>query len=135
MQYLLDTDTCIYLIKKKPVSVIQKLTALPTSSVALSVVSLFELKFGVENSQHRKQSDKALNHFIESIHCILPMDELAASHAARIRADLKNKGTPIGPYDLLIAAIAWSNNLTLVSNNSHEFQRVDGLTLENWVEV
>lgn len=133
MQYLLDTDTCIYLIKNKPVSVIQRLTELPTTAVALSVVSLFELRFGVENSQHRKQSDKALNHFIESIQYILPMDERAASHAARIRADLKSKGTPIGPYDILIAAIALANNLTLVSNNIREFKRVDGLKLENWV--
>jgi tRNA(fMet)-specific endonuclease VapC len=133
MRYLLDTDTCIYLIKKKPPSVLQKLSELSTSDVALSMITLFELQYGVENSQHHKQSGKALNHFVESIQYILPMDRLATSYAAQVRADLKRKGTPIGPYDLLIAAVALSNNLTLVSNNTREFKRIEGLKLENWV--
>jgi tRNA(fMet)-specific endonuclease VapC len=132
MKYLLDTDTCIYLIKKRPVSVIQKLSKVPNSKVALSVISVFELQYGVENSQYRERSQQALNHFLEPIQNILPVDQQVAGYAAKIRAKLKVKGAPIGPYDLLIAASALSQNLTLVSNNIREFKRIDGLKLENW---
>ncbi len=133
MKYLLDTDICIYLIKKKPVSVINKLTQLANRDIALSTISLFELKFGVENSQYFEKSKLALNHFAASIPSILTFDLQAAGYAAKIRSDMKNKGTPIGPYDLLIAAIALSNDLVLVSNNVREFKRIEGLKLENWV--
>lgn len=134
MKYLLDTDICIYLIKKKPESVIDRLCKLATSDVGLTVVSVFELQFGVEKSQHRQQSQKALNHFLESIHEILPIDRKTANCAAKIRADLKTRGNPIGPYDLLIAAAALANNLILVSNNVREFKRIPGLKFETWVE-
>jgi len=133
MRYLLDTDICIYLIKKKPASVINKLTRLENRDVALSTVSLFELQFGVENSQQFEKSKLALNQFVASIPSILTFNIQAAEQAAKIRSDMKNKGTPIGPYDLLIAAVALSNDLILVSNNVREFQRVEGLKLENWV--
>lgn len=134
MRFLLDTDICIYLIKKKPPSVIQKLSELANNDVAISSITLFELKYGVENSQYRQQSNKALNHFTASIPHLLPLDGAAAKVAAKIRADLKKRGLPIGPYDLLIAAIAIANNLTLISNNGREFKRIEGLKLENWVE-
>ena len=134
MKYLLDTDICIYLIKKKPDSVLQKLSKLAPSDVGLTVVSVFELQFGVENSQYRQQSQIALNHFLESIHEILPIDQQVANCAAKIRAELKLKGRPIGPYDILIAAAALSNDLILVSNNVREFEQVAGLKLENWAE-
>ena len=134
MKYLLDTDICIYLIKKKPDSVLQKLSKLATSDVGLTVVSVFELQFGVENSQYRQQSQIALNHFLESIHEILPIDRQVANCAAKIRAELKLKGRPIGPYAILIAAAALSNDLILVSNNVREFERIAGLKLENWAE-
>lgn len=134
MKFLLDTDICIYLIKKKPASVIQKLTERETSDVGLTVVSVFELQFGVENSQNRQQSQTALNHFLGSIHHILPIDQHAANFAAKIRAELKRKGTPIGPYDVLIAAVALSRDLILVSNNVREFERIDGLKYETWVD-
>ncbi len=133
MKYLLDTDICIYLIKKKPASVINKLTQIDNQEVALSSVSLFELEFGVENSHQHEKSSQALKYFIASFPSILSFDRSAATHAAKIRSDLKRKGKPIGPYDLLIAGIALSNDLILVSNNIREFQRVDGLKLDNWV--
>lgn len=131
--YLLDTDICIYLINKKPPSVIEKLMSLNSRDVALSSITLFELKFGVENSQYFEQSNSALNQFCASMSNILPFDQSAATAAAKIRFDLKMKGLPIGPYDLQIAAIALSNDLTLISNNIREFKRVNGLKLENWV--
>ncbi len=132
MKYLLDTDICIYLIKSKPTSVIQRLQEVANEEVAISTVTLFELQYGVENSQHREQASKALSHFIGSIHHVLPVDEVAAAYAAKIRADLKRKGKPIGPYDELIVAVALANDLILVSNNTREFERVNGLSLENW---
>jgi len=132
VKYLLDTDICIYLIRKKPVSVIRKLDTLPNSEIALSTISIFELQYGVENSQHRKQSQLALNHFLEPIQHILPVDRQVAEYAARVRASLKEMGTPIGTYDVLISAVALSHELILVSNNTKEFERVKGLKLENW---
>ena len=132
MRYLLDTDICIYLIKSKPPSVIQRLQEVANEQVAISTVTLFELQYGVENSLRREQASKALSHFVSSIHHILPVDEAAARYAAKIRADLKRKGMPIGPYDVLIAAVALANDLILVSNNVREFERVSGLSLENW---
>lgn len=134
MRYLLDTDICIYLIKSKPPSVIQRLQEVANEEVALSTVTLFELQYGVENSQHREKASKALSHFISSMHHILPVDEVVASYAAKIRADLKRKGSLIGPYDVLIAAVALASNLILVSNNVREFERVSDLSLENWVQ-
>ncbi len=133
MRYLLDTDICIYLIKHKPPSVTDKLTQIDNSEVALSTISLFELRFGVENSNQYQKSQSALNLFCSSFPTILSFDTSAATCAAKIRSALKRKGTPIGAYDLLIASIALSNDLILVSNNVREFQRVDGLKLENWV--
>lgn len=134
MKYLLDTDICIYLIKKRPDSVIQKLNELPNDAVALSTISVFELQFGVENSQHRHQSQRALDHFLEPIQHILSIDRSVAAFAAKVRADLNKKGTPIGPYDILIAAVALCHELILVSNNTKEFQRIEGLRTENWVK-
>ena len=132
MKYLLGTDICIYLIQNKPPSVIQRLQEVANEEVAISTVTLFELQVGVENSQRREQASKALSHFIGSIHHILPVDEAAAAYAAKRRADLKRKKRPIGPYDVLIAAVALANDLILVSNNTSEFERVNGLSLENW---
>lgn len=134
MKYLLGTDICIYLIKKRPDSVIEKLSELPNDEVALSSISVFELQFGVESSQYRHQSQGALDHFLEPIQHILSIDRPVAAFAAKVRADLNRKGTPIGPYDILIAAVALCHGLILVSNNIKEFQRVDGLQLENWVK-
>lgn len=112
---------------------IRKLTELDTNLVALSTVTLFELKFGVEYSQHFEKSNLALCEFCSSIPNIISFDGVAANYAAKIRSTLKRKGTPIGSYDLQIAGIALSQNLILVTNNQKEFVRVDGLKIENWV--
>ncbi|MGK0440292.1 MAG: tRNA(fMet)-specific endonuclease VapC [Pseudohongiellaceae bacterium] len=134
MKYLLDTDICIYLIKQKPTSVIQRLSTIPNDQVGLSAITVFELQFGVENSESKTRSQKALNHFLAPIQNILAVDQNVVVCAAKIRSDLKKIGKPIGPYDVLIAAVALSQKLILVSNNSREFQHVEGLKLENWAE-
>jgi len=132
-RYLLDTDTCIYLIKKQSPEIIERFKSHKISAVAVSIISYFELQYGVQNSTNIRQNKKALNQFVKSTH-LIGMDQHAADSSALIRADLKKKGTSIGPYDTLIAGIALSQNLILVTNNLREFERVEGLTIENWLE-
>ena len=132
-RYLLDTDTCIYLIKKQSPEIIERFKSHKISAVAVSIISYFELQYGVQNSTNVRQNKTALNQFVNSIH-LIGMDQHAADSSAVIRADLKKKGTSIGPYDTLIAGIALSQNLILVSNNLRGFERVEGLSIENWLE-
>jgi tRNA(fMet)-specific endonuclease VapC len=133
MRYLLDTDICIYLIKKRPREILERFRAHSPEDVAISTVTLFELHYGVEKSQYRKRSADALAKFCLSLN-LVDLDRSAAKESAGIRAQLEKKGTPIGPYDLLIAGIARSRDMTLVTNNIREFERIAGLRLENWVE-
>ena len=133
MRYLLDTDTCIYLIKKQSPEIIEHFKSHKISAVAVSIISYFELEYGVRNSDNVRQNKAALNKFIDSIH-LIGMDRLAADSSALIRAELKKKRTSIGLYDTFIAGIALSQNLILVSNNIREFERVEGLKIENWLK-
>ncbi len=133
MRYLLDTDICIYIIKKKPEQVLKKLTKLEPTEVAISTVTLSELIYGAEKSQHRQKNLEALTGFLVPIN-ILSWDESAAKNTGEIRAILEKSGKLIGPYDLQIAGQALSLNLTLVTNNDKEFSRVKGLRIENWVK-
>jgi tRNA(fMet)-specific endonuclease VapC len=101
--------------------------------VATSTITLFELTTGVLKSRYPLRDREALELMIEDL-TILDFTPRDAKEAAVIRADLENQGTKIGPYDLLIAAIAKSNDLTLITNNTREFKRVNGLRVENWLE-
>jgi tRNA(fMet)-specific endonuclease VapC len=92
-----------------------------------------ELQYGVEKSQYRQRSENALAKFLLPLN-LINLDRSSAMEAATIRAQLEKKGTPIGPYDLLIAGLARSRDMTLVTNNTKEFERIVGLYLENWVE-
>ena len=130
---MLDTDTASYFMKRSHPQVIARFGGLASSSVCISVISKCELLFGVEISPRQEKDRKALGDLLSSV-AVLSYSEDAAAHYALIRAYLKNKGTPIGPNDLLIAAHARSLGLTLVSNNTREFSRVDGLLLETWAE-
>lgn len=132
MNYLLDTNICIYLIKTKPPAVLQHFKTLAPTQVFISSITVFELLFGVENSQSPQRNREALDMFLKPMN-IVDFTADDAKHAARIRAELKKQGTPIGAYDLQIAAIALNHNFTLVTNNTAEFVRVTGLVLENWV--
>ena len=133
MHYLLDTNICIYLIKKRPPEALAQFKRHSPLDVAISTITLFELEYGVEKSQYRQRSQDALAKFLLPFN-LLELDRSAATDAAAIRAELEKKGLPIGPYDLLIAGLARSQNMTLVTNNTKEFERVDGLRLENWVQ-
>ncbi len=133
MRYLLDTDICIYIIKKKPEQVLKKLAKLESTDAVISAVTLSELIYGAEKSQHREKNLDALTGFLVPID-ILPWDESAAKSTGEIRAVLEKNGKIIGPYDLQIAGQALSLNLTLVTNNEKEFSRVKGLKIENWAK-
>ena len=133
MQYfLLDTNICIYLIKNRPVEVLEKFKQHPPEDVAISTITLFELEYGIEKSQYPERSRNALAKFLLPLN-LIGLDQPAASEAAIIRAQLEKKGTPIGPFDLLIAGLAKSREMTLVTNNTKEFKRIENLKLENWV--
>jgi tRNA(fMet)-specific endonuclease VapC len=132
MKYLLDTDICIYIIKKKPEQVLRKLTKLASTEIAISTVTLSELIYGAEKSQHRQKNIEALSGFLVPID-VLPWDESAAQSTGEVRAQLEKSGKVNGPYDLQIAGQAISLNLILVTNNEKEFSRVKGLRIENWV--
>ena len=133
MRYLLDTDICIYLIKNRPQNVLKQFEKHPPSEVALSAISLFELEYGAAKSSQPQRAQEALVKFLSPL-AIVDMDRAAATEAALIRAVLEKKGTPIGPYDVLIAGLAKSRAMTLVTNNTREFKRISGLSLENWVK-
>ena len=131
MKYMLDTDICIYVIKKKPDRVLAALHAGVQEGIAISAITLAELEYGVEASAHVEKNTLALNQFL-SIMSILPFEDKAAVEYGKIHADLRRKGMLIGSMDMLIAAHAKSKGLILVTNNIREFERVEGLKLENW---
>lgn len=131
MRYMLDTNICIYLIKKKPESVLKNLNLHMDEGIAISAITLAELKHGVEASQYPEKNAIALNQFL-SIVDILPFDDDAATEYGKICATLRRQGTPIGVMDRLIAAHAKAKGLIIVSNNVKEFARVEGLELKNW---
>lgn len=130
-RYMLDTDTCSYVMKRSNQAVLNRLQQVRVSDVCISVITKSELMYGVEVSPRRAQDRTALDAFLAHVD-ILDFPDEAATHYAKIRASLKAKGTMIGANDLFIAAHARSLGLTLVTNNSGEFQRVPDLVLENW---
>jgi tRNA(fMet)-specific endonuclease VapC len=129
--YLLDTNICIYLIKKHPPKLLERLTRCSPDEVALSTVTVSELAYGVSKSRAHQQNAEALQMFLAPFQ-VLAYSTEAAFIYGDIRAELDRKGTPIGAMDLLIAAHAKALGATLVSNNLREFRRVPGLESENW---
>ena len=130
-RYMLDTDTCSYIMRRSHVAVLKRLAKVPVSDVCISVITKSELLFGVEVSPKRRQDEAALTAFLGYIE-VLDFSDKASSHYAKIRADLKARGTMIGANDLFIAAHARSVGLTLITNNTREFKRVRGLSIDNW---
>lgn len=132
--YMLDTDTCSYIMKRSNDAVLKRLQKLLVSDVCISVITKSELLFGVEVSPRRRQDELALSAFLRYVE-VLDFPDTAALHYAKIRAGLKTLGTMIGANDLFIAAHARSLGLTLVTNNTREFGRVPKLVVENWTLV
>ena len=132
-RYMLDTDTCSYVMKRSNAAVLRRLQRVPVADVCMSVVTKSELLYGVEVSPRRAQDAAALAAFLPYVE-VLDFPDEAARNYAEIRADLQKPGSPIGANDLFIAAHARSLGLTLVTNNTAEFSRVTGLRLENWTQ-
>ena len=128
---MLDTNICIYIIKRRPSDVLSRFREHSPRDVAISIISVFELEYGVQKSEFQQRSQDALIKFIKPLN-IINLDHSSVTDSAIIRAQLENRGTPIGSYDLLIAGIARSRGMILVTNNVKEFERVEGLLLENW---
>jgi len=132
MKYMLDTNICIYLIKQQPMEVIDKFQGIIPGEIAISSVTVAEMMYGVGKSQHKERNKSALESFLAPLE-IVDFDFKAAQHYGVMRAYLGKMGTPIGAYDLMIAAHALSLGLILVTNNEREFQRIPDLIVENWV--
>ncbi|MCE7041161.1 type II toxin-antitoxin system VapC family toxin [Dyadobacter sp. CY312] len=132
MKYLLDTNIVSYIIKEKPTEVLNRFRLTTLSEISISSIVVAELWFGVAKSQHKIRNKAALEDFLSPI-TIIDFDSKAAEFYALIRADLESKGTIIGANDLFIAAHTLSLDLTLVTNNVREFERVNGLKIENWI--
>lgn len=133
LQYLLDTDTCIYLAKNKPPSVMARLARVPADAAAISVITFGELRYGAERSRQRAEAMSRLGEFARAIR-VLPIDAEVASAYGEVRASLSRAGLIIGANDLWIAAHALALGVTLVTNNGREFRRVRMLRTENWVD-
>ena len=132
MKYILDTNICIYIIKRKPLQVIEKFKTLSIGDVCISSITLAELQYGVNKSSKPVQNYDALNRFLIPID-ILDFGVAASVEYGKIRANLEARGKVIGPMDMMIAAHTKSLELTLVTNNIKEFNKIEGLILENWV--
>ncbi len=132
MPYLLDTDTCIYIMNERPEAVFQKAATLKPGDVSISSITFYELAFGIANSSKAAANKKRLETFVRSVP-VQPFDQNCADGAAQVRLELKRKGTPIGPYDVLIAAHALTLGVILVTNNTKEFKRISKLKVENWL--
>jgi tRNA(fMet)-specific endonuclease VapC len=132
LKYLLDTNICIYIIKKKPETVIKLFSKLKPGDVAISAITIAELYFGIAKSSKPNENTIALQEFLQPL---VTLDFTAEDSVfyGQIRAELEAKGQMIGAMDLLIASIAISRGLTLVTNNEKEFGRIKNLKLENWI--
>ena len=131
MIYLLDTNICIYVINHKPEHVFERFKQYQLGQLAISSITASELAFGVEKSGSERNK-QALNKFLSPLD-ILPYDEKAIWHYAKLRQDLQSTGKTIGSLDMLIAAHACAAGAILVTDNTGEFSRVRGLRVENWI--
>jgi tRNA(fMet)-specific endonuclease VapC len=131
--YLLDTNICIYAIKKKPILVLEQIKEKSKLGIYISALTVAELEYGIENSTKIEENRISLLKYL-SLFNILPFDDKDAIPYGKLKAKLKKEGQIIGPIDMLLAAQALSKDLIFVTNNTKEFERIENLKLENWVE-
>lgn len=131
-RYMLDTDTCSYIIKERPASVLKRFRKLTMEQICISVVTYAELLYGVERSSSKRINRRIVDDFARHLD-VLSWGHEAAEQYGKIRADLEAGGTPIGAMEVLIAAHARSLKAVLVTNNRKHFSKVKALQLENWV--
>ena len=131
MNYLIDTNICIYVMNKKPFEVIDKFKNTEIGQIGISSITVSELNYGVAKSERQKQNAQRLEEFLTPFD-ILPYDETSSKYYGIIRYQLESEGKIIGPLDMLIAAHALSKDFILVTNNEKEFLRIKSLKVENW---
>ncbi|MGR3178551.1 MAG: type II toxin-antitoxin system tRNA(fMet)-specific endonuclease VapC [Candidatus Anammoxibacter sp.] len=131
IKYILDTNICIYIIKKSPKDVFYKFNKLKVGDIGISSITYCELQYGVSNSKKIKENQKALNGFLAPLD-VLDFPGDAAPLYGDTKVKLKKKGTPIGQLDLIIGVHALYLGVTVVSNNVKEFARITNLKVENW---
>ena len=132
MKYLLDTDTLIYVFKRVG-NCLARLNLENDGDIAISTINLFELEYGMGKSDNRVKMDSYVLSLCRR-YAVLDFDRVASMQAGVTRALMHTRGTPIGPYDIQIAGIALSKDLTIVTRNTREFERVPGLRVENWYD-
>lgn len=130
MKYMLDTNTCIFIIKQD-VNILSHLKNIDFREICISSITVAELEYGVAKSEYIEKNKKALKDFIANFH-VISFNENSANEYGKIRAYLEKNGNKIGAMDMLIAAHAKSESLILVTNNTKEFNRVHGLQIEDW---
>lgn len=130
--YMLDTDTCAFVLRRSSDALLARIQAVPVAQQVVSVVTYAELLYGVQMSSKKKANQAAVDALARHL-AVLEWPQVAASHYAEIRADLKKKGAMIGANDLMIAAHARSLGAIVVTNNTKDFARVKGLRIENWM--
>lgn len=133
MRLMLDTNICIYIIKQKPPAVLARFNDYVVGDIAVSAITVAELWFGVWKSQQPERNQKALEQFLLPL-TVMDFDQTAATTYGQVRAALERQGRPLGPLDMLIAAHALSLQLAIITNNVREFEKVQGLVVENWAE-
>jgi len=132
LKYMLDTNIVIYTIRNRP-SGVKAAFETHYGQMCISSVTLMELIYGAEKSSRPERNLLDVEGLAARLD-VLNYDEIAAAHSGQLRAELAKAGTPIGPYDQMIAGHARSKGLILVTNNTREFERVPGLRLDNWIE-
>ena len=133
MKFMLDTNTCIYIIKRKPPNVIERFRQTEISQIGISSITLSELLYCVSKSSKPEQNKIALMQFVAPLE-ILPYDDEAAQYYGDLRAHLEKQGTRMGSLDMLIAAHALSIACTLITTNEKEFIRIPNIKIDNWVK-
>ena len=131
LQYLLDTNICVFVIRQKPTVALQRFQQYPPDELAISAITLAELRFGADKSSDPPRNHAALDRFLAPLE-IVDFDADASDWYGKVRSDLQARGCPIGPLDTLIAAHALRLGLPLATNNVREFGRVTGLQVEDW---
>jgi tRNA(fMet)-specific endonuclease VapC len=130
LQYMLDTNICICVIKNRPVGLREQFNRL-AEQICISTITLAELYYGAEKSSRGVENLRAVEQFVARLET-LPFSAAAAAHYGQVRAELERAGQPAGPHDMLIGAHARSAGLIVVTNNLREFERIRGLRVENW---
>ena len=131
LRYMLDTNICIYVIKSRPAGLRERFNSL-ADQLCISAITLAEIIYGAEKSARPVENLAIIEQFVARLD-VLSFGERAATHYGQLRAELERAGHPVGIHDMMIGGHARSEGLTLVSNNLREFQRMEGLRLENWV--